>query len=106
MSDNLMRSNVHCTNCYRDFSAELDLDLEGNHVIVCPLCQHEHYRVVRRGVVTEERWRSSSGPVYYAATSTATISVSYSSWDTTSTGGTSISSTFTRDVWLNGTAIT
>lgn len=94
-----MRSNVHCTNCRGDFSAELDLDLEGNHVIVCPLCAHEHYRVVRGGVVTEDRWRSS-GASYYATTSTSTITLNYSSWDFGTSAG-SVSSSFTRDLWLN-----
>lgn len=99
MSDNVMRSNVHCTNCRGEFVAELDLDLEGNHVIVCPLCQHEHYRVVRGGEVTEDRWRSS-GTTFYATTFTSTsITLTYTSWDTTSTGA----SVFTRDRWINST---
>lgn len=85
------RSNVWCTNCQREFIATMDLSLNGNHVIVCPLCAHEHFRVVKDGVVTEDRWASSSGPVYYAITSTtvqftalttssATSSLTIASW--------------------------
>jgi DNA-directed RNA polymerase subunit RPC12/RpoP len=69
------RSVVDCTNCGRQFIATLDLSLNGNHEITCPLCGHIHYRVVRDGVVTEDRWRSSAGPTYIATTST-TITVS------------------------------
>lgn len=65
------RSNVWCTNCQRQFIAELDLALNGNHEITCPFCRHIHYRVVRDGVVTEDRYRSSAGFTYIASTSTA-----------------------------------
>lgn len=65
-----MRSEVWCTNCSQQFIMELDLELNGNHEITCPLCQHIHYRVVENGVVTEERYRSSAGPTYTATTST------------------------------------
>ena len=77
------RSNVYCTNCGERFIATLDLSLNGNHEITCPLCSHVHYRVVRDGVVTEDRYRSSAGPTYQATTST-TVTVSMV-WSTTST---------------------
>lgn len=85
-----MRSDVYCTNCGGRFIATLDLSLNGNHEITCPHCQHVHYRVVRDGVVTEGRWRSS-GPVYQAVTSTTyTINVS-----------TTASTWVLDDAWLN-----
>lgn len=87
-----MRSNVWCTNCSREFIATLDISLNGNHEITCPLCGHIHYRVVLDGVVTEDRYRSSAGPIYYATTST-TINVS-GNWATTT--GTTLSNS-----WLN-----
>ncbi len=104
-----MRSEVFCTNCSGSFIAELDLSLEGNHQITCPLCGHIHYRVVRGGVVTEERWASSSQmgtvPVYYASTST-TITTNY--LYTTSTNVMTSSSWFNRSdldlVTTNGTS--
>lgn len=67
----MTRSTVYCTNCSGEFIAELDLSLNGNHEITCPLCRHIHYRVVRDGEVTEDRWRSSAGPTYVAFTSTS-----------------------------------
>ena len=89
------RSNVYCTNCRGTFIAELDLSLNGNHEITCPLCGHVHYRVVRNGVVTEDRWRSSAGPLYVATTYTISNVVLNFSTSTLSTGTTMYSS------WLN-----
>ncbi len=81
------RSTVYCTNCTGEFLIELDLSLNGNHQITCPLCQHIHYRVVKDGVVTEDRWRSSAGPLYFVNTSISNVSVTYGN--------------FIRDSWLN-----
>ena len=48
---------------------DMDLSLNGNHIIECPHCGHEHYRVIKRGKVTSDRWQSSGGVYYYASTS-------------------------------------
>ena len=92
----IVRSNVWCTNCHREFIAELDLSLDGNHVIDCPLCNHRHYRVVSNGVVTEDRWRSSAGPTYSAATTTTTVSINFHAYSVATTAG-----SFTSQLWLN-----
>ena len=83
---------------------ELDLSLNGNHQITCPLCQHIHYRVVKDGEVTEERWRSSSwqltGPVYIAQTSitiTTMIRFNYAAQQATT------AASFLSQTWLNTT---
>lgn len=85
---------VYCTNCAGQFIATLDLSLNGNHEITCPLCQHIHYRVVRDGEVTEDRWRSSAGPTYIATTSTTLVNVYFNS-------NTIATSTTTGASWLN-----
>ncbi|MDP2622286.1 MAG: hypothetical protein Q8Q29_00610 [Actinomycetota bacterium] len=92
---NESRSNVDCTNCGGSFIAVLDLSLNGNHEITCPLCRHVHYRVVRDGVVTEDRWRSSAGPIYMATTST-TFNVNLSFSINNGTGSTLGASWFNR----------
>ena len=95
-----MRSDVYCTNCGGKFIATLDLSLNGNHEITCPLCQHVHYRVVKDGVVTEDRWRSSGVvgmPTFIATTSTITNVNFY----TVSTNATT--SAYTSDLWLQRT---
>lgn len=73
------RQTMYCHACQQDFTAELDMDFDGNHVIICPICQHEHCRVVKDGVVTSERWDQRNGDlgaVITASTSTAVYNVS------------------------------
>jgi hypothetical protein len=61
------RSRLHCHACDEWFIAELDMELSGQHEIVCPNCGHIHYRIIQDGQVTGERYRSSNGyPTYYA----------------------------------------
>lgn len=74
---------MYCTECGRDFIAEIDYSIDGNHIVVCPLCGHNHHRVVHDGCVTEERfgsggfdavtdrsWAAPSAPI---ATSSASV---------------------------------
>lgn len=53
-----VRTDVHCHNCSKGFIAELDYDLNGEHVAVCPYCGHDHYRTITKGKITEQRWGS------------------------------------------------
>jgi hypothetical protein len=53
-----VRTAMHCSQCFKNFIAEVDPDRSGNYVIECCLCGHEHCRVIRDGHVTEERWES------------------------------------------------
>jgi len=52
------RTDLNCTECFKNFIAQLDYGLDGNHVVRCPYCGHPHCRVIKDGEVTEERWRS------------------------------------------------
>ena len=58
MSQGKVRTDMHCTNCSKGFIAELDYDIDGNHVVECPYCGHEHCRVINNGDITGERWDS------------------------------------------------
>jgi len=51
---------MNCTHCQKNFIATLDMSLDGNHVIECPYCGHEHCRVIKGGVVTGDRWETRS----------------------------------------------
>ena len=89
-----------CTNCGQNMRIELDVSLNGNHVISCPHCAHEHCRVVENGKVTGVRWATRNQwnfqpqtPVYYSTG----YAVGYDS--TSSTG-----STFTNSLWTSTTA--
>jgi len=59
-----VRTDVHCHACGKSFVAELDFLLEGNHKIECPYCCHIHYRVIKKGKITEDRFSHcyDSGP--------------------------------------------
>lgn len=51
-----VRTDMHCHNCSKGFVAVLDFGIDGPHVIECPRCGHEHYRVIKDGEVTDDRW--------------------------------------------------
>lgn len=55
---NPVRTDMNCTNCSKNFVATLDMSLDGNHIVECPYCGHEHCRVIKDGKVTGERWES------------------------------------------------
>ncbi len=55
------RTDMDCHQCRGNFIAVLDRTLEGQHKIECPHCGHEHFRKVKNGKVTEERWGSFDG---------------------------------------------
>jgi hypothetical protein len=50
------RTDFVCTECAKLFIAQLDFGVEGCYIVHCPWCQHEHYRVIKSGKITEERW--------------------------------------------------
>lgn len=88
------RQSMFCHSCNKDFTVEIDMGLDGNHVFECPHCDHEHCRVVKDGVVTGERWDQRNGPTYTSITYTATAV------------NMTTSSTFTGDLWMNSTSAT
>ena len=51
-----VRTDMSCTECSKGFIALLDYDIDGNHVVECPHCGHEHCRVIKSGKITEDRW--------------------------------------------------
>ena len=98
MMTTMEAQEIHCHNCNRYVRFQIDLALDGNHVLKCPKCGHEHCRVVSNGKVTDDRWDSRNGYTYQVtgatwATTTVTTSGDYflgSAWlnATTSTGWT------------------
>jgi len=52
------RQELWCHECNKYVQFDIDVSLNGNHVIECPECGHEHCRVVENGVITEVRWDS------------------------------------------------
>lgn len=56
-----VKTNFECTECHKGILALLDYSLNGDHVIECPHCGHEHCRVITDGKITGERWSSRNG---------------------------------------------
>ena len=81
--ERIERQEIYCHNCGRYVQFPIDLGLDGNHVLKCPNCGHEHCRVVKDGSITGDRWDSRNGMTHYVSkytvsTSTASAStVSY-----------------------------
>jgi hypothetical protein len=50
---------LFCHNCEKYVRFNLDLSQNGNYELDCPNCGHEHYRTVRKGQITDQRWGRS-----------------------------------------------
>ena len=88
------KSSLYCHECGSTFTGEFDLSLNGNHVVNCPKCKHEHCRVIRDGKVTGDRWDQRNGPTYNIIV-TGTTTSSSSSYQSSGTGG------YLMDSWTN-----
>ena len=60
--EGVQRTDCDCTSCGKLFVAKLNHELDGNHKILCPYCGHEHWRVIKKGCVTGDRWGTQNGP--------------------------------------------
>jgi DNA-directed RNA polymerase subunit RPC12/RpoP len=84
---------MYCHDCAKNFIAELDFSISGNHVVECPHCGHEHCRVIKDGKITEDRFNSTNGLPKVTGGSTWKSSVLPLK--------TSTAAAFLRDKWLN-----
>jgi len=93
MDNEPVRTDMYCTECDRNFIAQLDFSIDGNHVVECPHCGHEHCRVIEEGVVTGDRWSSRYQRINVEKRCT---------WKSDSQPiQTSTASHFIREKWLN-----
>jgi hypothetical protein len=90
------RQELHCHNCDKYVQFDLDLSLNGNHVLECPNCGHEHCRVVKNGRITLDRWDSRNGN---SAIYVSSLSITYTSVSIDHT--TSATCSYTGDLWFN-----
>lgn len=49
----------NCTNCSFFNYPMLSDKMDGNFTVICGNCNHEHYRSIKMGVVTEDRHNSA-----------------------------------------------
>ena len=97
-----IRSELWCHDCDNYVQFTLDDELNGNHVITCPKCRHEHCRVIKNGEITGDRWDSRNGQTFYATSvsyTTSSSEITYSR-NTTATNGTYLYSS-----WANTAAV-
>lgn len=87
------RTDMDCHNCHTMFVAELDFSINGNHVVECPRCGHEHCRVIKDGIITGDRWEGREQRVDVDKRCVWKSDVLQMK--------TSIASQFLRDAWLN-----
>jgi hypothetical protein len=93
------RQELYCHACDQYVQFVMDLSKDGNHVLECPNCKHEHCRVVKDGVITDIRWDQRNGPTHqiytttssttavYTATSLTYFTSATSTWVTVGSGG-------------------
>lgn len=87
------KTDMHCHACSKGFIGEFDFSVNGQHIVLCPRCGHEHCRVIENGKITGERWDSRSSKPKVKGRSF---------WKSDS--GVARSSTaaqYLRDLWLN-----
>ena len=100
------RQEIFCHDCQKYVQFNIDVSLNGNHVLDCPNCGHQHCRVVENGVITDVRWgqRNQSLPTHqvstYGLTSSATsFNMVYINLGTSTTNGTGTA--FLSASWAN-----
>ena len=100
----IKRQELFCHNCNNYVQFDLDLSLEGNHILSCPVCQHEHCRVVKDGKVTDIRWDNRNGQTYWISTESITYT-SNSTFNTYTNNSTMTadSGLFLYKSWMNTT---
>lgn len=102
------KQELYCHNCGGYVQFELDTEQEGNHVLECPNCGHEHCRVVKDGQITDLRWDqrnriiTDSGSTFTVNSSTVTYSIT-STFDQYSG---STGDFFLYSSWMNTTGAT
>jgi hypothetical protein len=92
----LIKTDLDCHACSKNFVAQLDYDVDGNHIIECPHCRHEHCRVIKNGVVTDDRFDSKNGDRFVVQERRI-----WKSSDNVLQVKTSSAANFIRQSWLN-----
>ena len=103
------RQELWCHDCQKYVQFDIDVALNGNHIIVCPNCKHEHCRVVENGKVTDIRWDSRNaggwtGSTYMTTGMTTSSASTYATYTANSGTDSSANSAITYGAWMNLTA--
>jgi len=79
-----VRQEVYCHECGGYVQFEVDMLLNGQHIVNCPRCGHEHYRYVRNGRISDRRWGSANRQQVYGTVHRVSVAT-WSSASTTTT---------------------
>ena len=52
----------YCAECKGYFVVRLRTNIDGDYTIVCPKCEHEHFRKVKGGIITKDRHGGGRNP--------------------------------------------
>lgn len=92
--ERIENQELFCHNCERYVQFPMDLSMNGNHVLRCPNCQHEHCRVVKNGKITGDRWDRRNGitlrispNVVTSSSASSSNTISFSVWGTSAASG-------------------
>ena len=58
-----VKFEFECSNCGKFFKVNLNMSLNGNYRIHCPMCNHIHYRVVENGKITGIRFTQNDDKI-------------------------------------------
>ena len=104
---NVQRQELWCHECSSYVQFNLDISLNGKHVLNCPKCGHEHCRIVKDGVISEDRWDRRNGSSTPGTSSMSVIYATNVAWTTASTfNSTSATNSFFYDSWINSSGST
>lgn len=73
----MVETEIYCHECGKYFRVDFDTRKNGNHVVKCPTCKHEHCRVIEDGRITSTRWDQRNGRSYRYTASATSYSVSW-----------------------------
>lgn len=74
------KQELYCHECGQWVQFDLDMSMNGNHVLTCPNCGHEHCRVVEDGKITGDRWDSRNKNSYTIANVTFTNTSTFTTY--------------------------
>jgi DNA-directed RNA polymerase subunit RPC12/RpoP len=92
---------IYCHNCAKYVQFDLDMELNGKHVLKCPNCGHEHCRYVNNGKIMDERWASrNQDNIQTYTVSSYTLTYSTSSTTTTATSTANLRYYYSAGDWF------
>jgi len=94
------RQELWCHKCENYVQFDIDVSLNGNHEIICPKCGHVHCRVVKDGIITDDRWDSRNGMTFLTSGATYSTASTYTLYASNGSSASTDASYFTYQSWM------